>query len=75
MSLKFGINACKWVENTSQCNILRKSYSNDSDEGYFLEVDVQYSEEMHEHHNDLPFLPGRMKIKKVGKLVANLHDK
>ena len=25
--------------------------------------------------NDLPFLPERMKIKKVKKLVTNLHDK
>ena len=40
-----------------------------------LEVDVQYLEKLHELHNDLPFLPERMKIKKVEKLVANLHDK
>ena len=26
-------------------------------------------------HNDLPFLPERMKIEKVEKLVTNLHDK
>ena len=30
---------------------------------------------MHEHQNDIPFLPERMTIEKVGKLVANLHDK
>ena len=30
---------------------------------------------MHELHNDLPFLLVRMKIEKVEKLVANLHDK
>ena len=35
----------------------------------------QYLEKLHEPHNDLPFLPGRMKIEKVEKLVANLHDK
>ena len=29
---------------------------------------------MHEFHNDLPFLTGRMKIRKVRKLV-NLYDK
>ena len=28
-----------------------------------------------EFHNDSPFLPIRMKIEKVKKLVANLHDK
>ena len=41
----------------------------------FLEVDVQYLEKLHELHNDLPFLPERMKIEKVEKLLDNLHDK
>ena len=44
-----------------------KSYNEESDEGSFLE-------KLHELHNDLPFLPERMKIEKVEKLVANLHD-
>ena len=30
---------------------------------------------MHNLLNHLPFLPKRMKIEKVNKLVANLHDK
>ena len=29
---------------------------------------------MHEFHNNLPFLPERMKIEKVTELVTNLHD-
>ena len=29
----------------------------------------------HELHNDLPILPERMKIGKIEKLTANLHDK
>ena len=41
----------------------------------FLEVDLQYLEKLHELNNDLPFLPERMKIEKVEKLVGNLHDK
>ena len=49
-----------------------KSYNEENDEGYFLEVDVQYFKKLHELLNDLPFLPERMKIE---KLVANLHDK
>ena len=47
----------------------------EADEGYFLEVDFQYLEKLHELHNDLPFLLERTKIEKVEKLVANLHDK
>ena len=41
---------------------------------FFFEVDVQYSENLHKLHNDYSFLPEKMKIKKVKKLVANLHD-
>ena len=39
-----------------------------SDKECFLEVYVQYLEKLHGLHNDLPFLPERMK-------TANLHDK
>ena len=38
----------------------------------FFEVDVQYLDKLHDLQNDLP---ERMKIEKVEKLVANLHDK
>ena len=40
--------------------------------GYFIEIDDQYPEKLHELHNNLPFLPERMKIEKV---VANLLDR
>ena len=40
-----------------------------------MEVVVQYLEKLYELHNDLPFLPERIKIEKVKKLVATLHDK
>ena len=36
---------------------------------------MQYPKKLHELHNDLLFLPERMKIKIVKKLVAHLHDK
>ena len=41
----------------------------------FFGADVQYSENLHEYHSDLSFLAGRMKIERVEKFVANLHDK
>ena len=40
-----------------------------------IEADVHYREELHELHNFLPFLPERMKIEKVKKIFANLHNK
>ena len=47
----------------------------EKDEGYFLEVDIQYPEKLHELHNQFPFLPERMEIEKIENLVANSHDK
>ena len=35
----------------------------------------QYHEKLHELHNDLSFLPQRVKIEKFKKLLANFHDK
>ena len=46
-----------------------------SDEIYFLEVDDQYLEKLHELHNDLPLLPESKKIENVEKFATNLHDK
>ena len=76
MSQKLLVNNFEWIEDTSQFNEdFIKNYNEESGEGYFLEADVQYIEKLHERHNDLPFLPERMKIEKFQKLVANLHDK
>ena len=64
------------MEDTFQFNKdFIKNYNEESDEEYFLEVEVQYLKKLHEIHNDLPFLSERMKVKDVEKLVANLHDK
>ena len=64
------------IQDTSHFNEnFIKNYHEKSDKGYFLEVNVQYTKKLHELHNDFPFLPERMKIEKVKKLIANLHDK
>ena len=49
----------------------KKIYNEESDEGYFLKLEGQYLEKLHELHIDISFLTERMKIKKVDKLVAN----
>ena len=38
-------------------------------------VDIEYLKNPHKEHNELPFLPERLKIGKVEKLVPNLADK
>ena len=65
----FLVNGFKWIENTSQFyKNFMKSYNEDSGEGDFLEVNV------HDLFNNLLFLRERMKIEKIEKLVAQLHD-
>ena len=46
-----------------------------TDKGYLLEVNVKYPKELHDSHNDLPFMCEKMKINGVEKLVPNLYDK
>ena len=66
----------KWYFDTSHfTEDFIKNYNEESDEAYFLEVDVQYPEKLHELHNNFPFLPERMTFEKVEKLITNLHDK
>ena len=43
--------------------------------GYLLEVDVCYPKELHDSHNDLPFMCERMKINGVERLIPNLYGK
>ena len=75
MLQKLLLNKCVWVEDTQFNKDFIKIYDEQSYEGYFLETDIQYLEKLHEIFNDLPFLPERMKLEMVKKLVANLHDK
>ena len=76
MSQRMPVNGFTWVKEIVQFNEgFIERYNKESDEGYFLEVDVQYPEKVHELHNDLTFLREIMKIHKVGKLVVNLHNK
>ena len=68
MSQKLPVNNFEWIDNISSFNEdFIKSYNEESDEGYFLEVDVHYPEKLHELHNDLRFLYERMKLEKVEK--------
>ena len=72
---KLPVNDFEWMENIQELNEdFIKSSTNESDAGYFLEVDVQYPENLHKLHNSLPFLPEGMKIPNIEKLVANLHE-
>ena len=67
MSQKLPVNNFEWIKDTSQFNEdFIKNYNEEIDEGYFVEVDVQYLEKLHELHNafyNFTILTERMKIR------------
>ena len=56
MLQKLPVNNFERIEDTPQFNEdFIKNYNEESDEEYFLEVDVQYLEKLQERQNDLSF--------------------
>ena len=53
ISQKLPANNFEWIEDHSQLNEdFIKSNNEESDERYFLEIDVEYPETLHEHHHE-----------------------
>ena len=76
MSQRLPINGFELVKNLSKFNEdFIKEYDEDSDIGYFLEVDVDYPKKLFNLHKDLTFLPERKKVEKVKKLICSKEDK
>ena len=72
MSQPLPTGGFKWVD--IKPDKIRKLV-NSSEKGYLLEVDVRYPRELHDSHNDLPFMCQCMVINGVGKLIPNLYYK
>ena len=69
VSQKLTVNGFMWVEETSQFNEdFIKSNNEESDEGYFLEVYVQYPEKLHAFTMIYPFCLTKWKLKKSKNL-------
>ncbi|XP_077270985.1 uncharacterized protein LOC143902161 [Temnothorax americanus] len=65
----------RWVEDASNFDV--NAIALDLPTGYILEVDLEYPQDKHDAHADLPFCPMRDKppSKRQDKLLATLHDK
>ena len=50
----------KWLKNVDSLNV--NSISEKSPIGYFLEVDLEYPDELQELHNDYPLVPEKFAI-------------
>ena len=76
MSEPLPVDGFEWMEDLSKIDEdFIKTYDENSDKGYILEVDAEYPKKLHDFHSDLPFLQERMKTDKCKKLVCNLYDK
>ena len=75
MSQKLPVDGLKWVEKLWKFNEkFIKSYNENGDKGYFLEVDIKYPKKLFNFHKDLPFLQERKKLEKVKKLVYGIEN-
>ena len=52
-----------------------KNYNENSDIGYLFYVDITYPHDLRDKDGDLPFLPDRMSVNKVSKLICSEYDK
>ena len=76
MSKKLPIKRFKWLDDIERIDEeFIKEYNEINDKGYVIEADVDYPQELHDLHSDMPFLPERMVINETKKLVCNLHNK
>ena len=68
MSKTLPVNGFKWENNLSKFNEnFIKNYNENSDVGFFLEVDIEYPKQLWGSHKDLTFLPERKKNRKSRK--------
>ena len=78
MSQKILVNGFKCVEKSrlSRFNeIFIKKYGESNDNGYFLDVDIDYPKKLFDLHKDLLFLPEMKKVNKIEKLICSIEDK
>ena len=67
----------KWLANINNCDII--SISDKSPIGYILEADLEYSDELHELHNDFPLVPKKFAVfndmlSNYCKITADQYD-
>ena len=62
MSQALPVHGFRWLEKEEFEHLNINSVSDDSEDGYILEVDLDYPPELHDHHNEYPLSPEKMKV-------------
>ena len=65
----------KWLKNVDEFDVM--SINEKSPIGYFLEVDLEYPDELHELHNDYPLAPEKLAVSSdmLSKYCKEIADK
>ena len=65
----------KWLKNVDKFDVM--SINEKSPIGYFLEVDLEYPDELHELHNDYPLAPEKLAVSSdmLSSYCKNIADK
>ena len=64
MSQYLPTSGFRWVDDCRQLAKTIAEHPADSPEGYILEVNLEYPEDLHDAHNSYPLAPGRMVVQK-----------
>ena len=73
VSQKLPVYGFEWVEKSRLSRFNKtfiKKYNENSDIGYFLEVDIDYPKDLFNLHKEFPFLPERKKLINVKNLFV-----
>ena len=77
MSMKLPTHGFKWLTSGEMEKLFKNRVMQEWEKTpCILEVELEYSKDLHDKHNDYPFCPERVKCKNgVEKLIPNLRDK
>ena len=64
MSMKLPVDGFRWLTNAQLQSFDPLQIPEDSELGYFLEVDLAYPEQLHDTHNEFPLAPEKLDIPK-----------
>ena len=74
MSQKLPTHGFKWID-VDKSSVLKLLEKKDANQGFILEVDLEYPSSLWKSHNDYPLAPERIKIDKVDKLICSFLPK
>ena len=75
MSQKLPYKNFRWVNEKKLMGLDPFKIDANGDTGYILQVDLEYTKELHNAHNDYPLAPENITINKIDKLTPNLNKK